>query len=71
MIQKQTPVVALMDMLTHIHKSTYAYATPEAEPRGILLIKTYGAKLCNVVNLIVAEFWNRFVRFTILPMACV
>jgi len=39
MIQKQTLVVALMDMLTHIHKSTYLYATPEAEPRGILLIK--------------------------------
>jgi len=34
MIQKQTLVVALMDMLTHIHKSTYLYATPEAEPSG-------------------------------------
>ena len=26
-------------MFTHIHKSTYLYATPETEPRGILLIK--------------------------------
>ena len=26
-------------MLTHKYKSTYLYATPEAEPRGILLIK--------------------------------
>jgi hypothetical protein len=26
-------------MFTHIHKVTYLYATPEAEPRGILLIK--------------------------------
>ena len=37
MIQKQTLVMALMNMLTHIHKSTYLYAKPEAEPRGILM----------------------------------
>lgn len=39
MIQKQTFVMTLMNMFTHIHKSTHLYATPEAEPRGILLIK--------------------------------
>lgn len=32
-------VVTLMDMFTHIHKATYLYATPQTEPRGILLIK--------------------------------
>ncbi len=31
--------MTLMNMFTHIHKVTYLYATPEAEPRGILLIK--------------------------------
>ncbi|HCE54351.1 MAG: substrate-binding domain-containing protein [Lutibacter sp.] len=31
--------MTLRNMLTHIHKPTYYYATPEAEPRGILLIK--------------------------------
>jgi len=39
MIKQQTFIMTLMDMLTHIHKTTYLYATPEAEPRGILLIK--------------------------------
>ena len=32
--------MTLMNMFTHIHKVTYLYATPEAEPRGILLIKS-------------------------------
>lgn len=39
MIKKQTFIMTLVDMLTHINKYTYLYATPEAEPRGILLIK--------------------------------
>lgn len=36
MIQKQAFVVAFVNMFTHTHKNTYHYATPEAEPRGIL-----------------------------------
>jgi hypothetical protein len=39
MTQKQTFVMAFMDMFTHIHKYKYLYATPEAVPRGILMIK--------------------------------
>ena len=39
MIQKQAFVVALVNMFTHTNKNTYHYATPEAEPRGILQIK--------------------------------
>ncbi len=31
--------MTLMNMFTHKNKSTYLYATPEAEPRGILSIK--------------------------------
>ncbi len=31
--------MALMNMLTHKTKITYLYATPDAERRGILLIK--------------------------------
>lgn len=40
MVKKQTFVMTFMDMFTHNHKYKYLYATPEAEPRGILLIKT-------------------------------
>lgn len=36
MIQKQAFVVALVNMFTHPHKNKHHYATPEAEPRGIL-----------------------------------
>ncbi|MGK0495585.1 MAG: hypothetical protein ACJAU2_001978 [Maribacter sp.] len=39
MIQKQAFVVTLVNMFAHTHKCNYHYATPEAEPRGILLIK--------------------------------
>ena len=38
MIQKQAFVVTLVNMFAHTHKCKYPYATPEAEPRGILLI---------------------------------
>ncbi|MGK0494142.1 MAG: hypothetical protein ACJAU2_000518, partial [Maribacter sp.] len=40
MIQKQAFVVTLVNMFAHTHKCNYHYATPEAEPRGILLIKS-------------------------------
>jgi len=39
MIQKQAFVMTFVNMFTHVHKYKYLYATPEAEPRGILLIK--------------------------------
>jgi hypothetical protein len=39
MIQQQTFIIALMNMFTHNTKNTYLYATPDAERRGILLIK--------------------------------
>jgi len=39
-VQKQAFVKVLVDMFTHNHKyNEYQYATSEAEPRGILLIK--------------------------------
>lgn len=41
MIQKQALVMTFVDMFTHTHKYKYLYATPEAEPRGILLIKFF------------------------------
>ena len=31
--------MALVNMLTHIYKNKYLYPTPDAEHRGILLIK--------------------------------
>ncbi len=40
--------MTLMNMFTHIHKVTYLYATPEAEPRGILLIKTQIYKVYSI-----------------------
>ena len=33
--------MTLVNMFTHKYKNTYLYATPEAEPRGILLIKEF------------------------------
>jgi len=39
MIEQQTLVVTLENMFTHILKCIYLYATPDAERRGILLIK--------------------------------
>ncbi len=39
MIQKQAFIVTLVNMFAHTHKCKYPHATPEAEPRGILLIK--------------------------------
>ncbi len=36
MIKQQALVMAFVNMFTHKHKNTYHYATPEAEPRGIL-----------------------------------
>lgn len=36
MIQKQAFIMAFMNMFAHTHKNTYHYATPEAEPLGIL-----------------------------------
>jgi hypothetical protein len=41
MIQQQTFIIALMNMFTHNTKNTCLYATPDAERRGILLIKQY------------------------------
>jgi len=46
MIKKQTLVMTFMDMFTHNHKYKYLYATPEAEPRGILLIKSTPPIIC-------------------------
>jgi len=42
--------MTLMNMFTHIHKVTYLYATPEAEPRGILLIKAAKQKISQIVK---------------------
>lgn len=36
MIKQQTLVMAFVNMFAHNHKNTCHYATPEAEPRGIL-----------------------------------
>ncbi len=36
MIKQQALVMTFVNMITHTHKNTYHYATPEAEPRGIL-----------------------------------
>jgi len=54
MIQKQAFVMTFVNMFTHVHKYKYLYATPEAEPRGILLIKiiTYSFALQTAVLLI-------------------
>jgi len=41
--------MTLMNMITHTHKSTYLYVTPEAEPRGILWLKT-SVKYNTIVN---------------------
>ncbi len=39
--------MTLMNIFTHKNKSTYLYATPEAEPRGILSIKENKLPLVN------------------------
>lgn len=39
MVQKQAFVMVLVDMPTHNHIYEFQYATPEALPREILLIK--------------------------------
>jgi len=39
MIKKQAFAVTPVNMFAHTHKCNYPCATPEAEPRGILLIK--------------------------------
>ena len=44
MIQQQTFIIALMNMFTHNNKNTCLYATPDAERRGILLIKILGTE---------------------------
>jgi len=46
MIQKQAFVMTFVNMFTHVHKYKYLYATPEAEPRGILLIKILIKNTC-------------------------
>lgn len=51
--------MAFMNMFTHKNKSKYIYATPEAEPRGILLIKY----LTSITNYLVIMQKIIFVYF--------